>query len=212
MNRTLISMTAAALLLTGCAGTAVKPDAAPAAPAAATAADVPQLAPQDRAAFFVHYARSGDLAAVTRELNAGIGVNVHDNIGQTALIAAISQGSAEITALLLKRGANPDEADNAGWTPLHYATYFGSGVELIDLLLKAGAKIDAQNDRGITPLYFATATAHEIQVAYLIAHKADRNIASNNGITPLRLAQTKGFETIALLLDPAAPKPAPPKS
>ena len=193
----------AALLLAGCASQAPKPEAAPPAAAEAT----PALTPQDRNAFFVHYARNGDLANVRKELAAGIDVNVHDNLGQTALIAAVSHGALDVVNELIARRADVNAADVAGWTSLHYAAYFGAGNELIAALLKGGANIDARNDRGITPLYFATALAHAEQVKFFVDHGADRAIASNSGFTPLKVAQTKGYDGISALLDPTA-KPA----
>ena len=65
---------------------------------------------------------------------------------------------------LLKRGAKVDVVDKAGWTPLHFATFFSTDTAVMKTLLDAGASINAQNDRGITALYFAAATGHEQQV------------------------------------------------
>ena len=204
---------AAALLLAGCAASAPKPEAAAqAAPeagaeTATAAAATAELSPEDRNSFFVNFARTGDLASVKKELAAGIDVNVHDSLGQTALLAAVSHSALPVVNELIAHHADVNAADTAGWTPLHYAAYFGAGNELIAALLKGGASIDARNDRGITPLYFATALAHAEQVKFLLEHGADRAIASNSGFTPLKVAQTKGYDGIAALFDPAA-KPA----
>ena len=203
IRKTSVVLLAAALA--ACVGPAAKPEAStPAATPAADANPLAALSPEDRNAFFVNNARSGDLAALRRELDAGIDINVHDNLGQTALLAAVSHGAIDGVRLLLARHADPNATDSAGWTALHYATYFGVGTDLIDLLLQGGAAINARNDRGITALYFATAGAHAEQVRFLLAKGADREVASNAGYTPLRLAQTKGFDEIVALLDPAA--------
>lgn len=189
------------LLLSACAQQAARPQAP-----AATAAD--SLAPEDRVAFFVNDARDGRIDAVRQALDGGVAVNAKDSLEQTALLAAVSHNQLEEVKLLLARGADPNLADNAGWTPLHYAAWFGSGTVILTELLDHGARIDARNDRGITPLYFAAATGHDPQVRLLLARGADRSIASNSGYTPLRVAQVKGLDAIAALLDPQAARTA----
>lgn len=204
----------AALFLSGCAETAVKPDdAAPAAVAAAEAktppevnpvkaADIAKLSEEDRIGLTVHFARVGDLPGLKRMLDAGAPVDGRDTLDQTALIAAVSQDSLAGVQELLKRGAKIDLVDKAGWTALHFTTFFSTETGVMDALVKAGANVNAQNDRGITALYFAAATGHEAQVKYLLAHGADREIASKNGWSPLRISKVKGLEAIADLLDP----------
>ena len=215
MNRTLtlLGTTAALLALAACSAPATRSDTAATTHAKAAAGaetTAATLDPQDRNAFFVHFARTGDVAAVERELAAGIDINVRDNLGQTALIAAVSHSLLPVVNVLLQHHADANAADNSGWAPLHYAAYFGAGSEVMDALVAGGADVNLRNDRGITPLYFATAAAHDVQVASLLAHGADREIASNAGFTPLRLANTKGFTAIAALLAPAASSSAPP--
>lgn len=222
----LSSLTLAALaasLLAGCAGPAAKPAAATVAAQAADpskavpptvdAIDVASLSAEDRIGLTVHFARIGDLKALQKMLDAGVDVNGRDSLDHTPLIAAVSQDSAIAVRELLKRGARLDAVDKAGWTPLHFATYFSDATEVMGLLLDAGAAVDARNDRGITPLYFAAGTGHVAQVQLLLARGADRRLASNSGWTPLRIAQVKGIEPVARLLDPdgkgdGSPEPA----
>jgi len=191
-----------ALTLGGCAQQGARPEPAAAAPAAG-------LSPQDRVAFFVNHARQGKVDDLKQDLDAGIDVNGRDSLDQTALLAAVSHNELGEVQLLLGHGADPNLADNAGWTSLHYAAYFGSGTGIIAALLDHGAAIDRRNDRGITPLYFASATGHDAQVKLLLGRGADRSIASKAGYTALRVAQVKGFYTTAALIDPAAAKAAP---
>jgi ankyrin repeat protein len=212
----------AASLLAGCAGPAAKPEAAAVARAAdpskavpptVDALDVASLSAEDRIGLTVHFARIGDLKALQKMLDAGVDVNGRDSLDQTPLIAAVSQDSTVAVRELLKRGARLDAVDKAGWTPLHFATYFSDATEVMGLLLEAGASVDARNDRGITPLYFAAGTGHVAQVQLLLARGADRRLASNSGWTPLRIAQVKGIEPVARLLDPdgkgdGSPEPA----
>jgi len=154
--------------------------------------------------FFVHSARSGDLASLKKALDEGVAINVFDNLDQTALIAAVSQNKLDAVKLLVKRGADVNLVDRAGWAPLHFAVYFGTDTAVIDALIAGGAKLNAQNDRGITPLYFASITGHELQVKRLLAAGADSNVASKSGYTPLRVAQIKGLQGTAALLKTSA--------
>ena len=192
------------LALSGCAQTAGKPDTA------AVQYNGDGLSPEDRLAFFVNHARNGECDAVAQGIKAGIPVNQLDTLDQTALIAAVSHNSIECVRLLLDHGADPKVTDNAGWTPLIFATYFGGSDEMLNLLLDRGSDVNAQNDRGITALYMASASGHVPQVKLLLARGADRSIASKSGYTPLRIAQLKTLDPIVALLDPNAPQPTPP--
>ena len=198
MKTLLIAPVLAVLLFAGCAQQAAKSDAAP----AAAASD--GLSQEDRIAFFVNHARSGEIDALKQGLADGIPVNGRDSLDQTALLAAISHNSLDEVQLLLAHGADVNLADNAGWTPLHYAAWFGSSSVVLKELLDHGARIDARNDRGITALYFASVTGHEAQVRLLLERGADRSLASNSGYTPLRAAKVKGLDGIVALLDPQA--------
>jgi WD40 repeat protein len=65
---------------------------------------------------------------------------------------AAGYGHADIVAFLLGRGASPGRADDAGQTPLHWAT-FGPHAEVTRVLLAGGAAVDARDRRfEATPL------------------------------------------------------------
>ena len=199
------------LALSGCAQNTAKPDGA-----ATPATDTASLSTEDQVALFVNHARNGEYAELARAIKAGIPINQRDALDQTALIAAVSHNADDCVKLLLDHGADPKITDNAGWTPLIFAAYFGGDDELLKLLLDRGSDINARNDRGLTALYLAAATGHEPQVKLLLAHGADPSIASNSGYTPLRIAQLKSLDPIIALLDPkaaktssSAPTPAP---
>jgi len=188
--------------LAGCASTPGSSDAAvPAGTAASSPASASALTPQERVAFFVDHARHGDLDEVSKEIDAGIDVNQRDSLDQTALIAAVSHRSEDVVALLLEHHADPNIADNAGWTPLIYGAYFGADPSLLQRLIDHGAQINARNGRGITALFLASASGHEVQVKFLLDKGADRSIASAAGYTPERIAELKGLGRIVALLN-----------
>ena len=192
------------LLLAACATTPGAPASGTPPPVAAAPAQ-PQLSTEERVAFFVNHARAGELIDLARELKAGLDVNAIDSLDQTALIGAVSHKQLLAVKLLLNSGANPNLADQAGWTPLIHAVYSGADPDLLGILLDAGAEVNKPNDRGITALYLASVGGREEQVRYLLSRGADRSLASKAGYTPLKIAQLKGLEKIVNLLKAPAP-------
>uniref|UniRef100_A0A3B0JG30 Phosphocholine transferase AnkX n=1 Tax=Wolbachia endosymbiont of Aleurodicus floccissimus TaxID=2152762 RepID=A0A3B0JG30_9RICK len=63
--------------------------------------------------------------------------------------------AGEFIDLLLNSGADPNEKDDTGRTPLHYATRSDHCDTIIKLLLKNGANPDVQDNKGKTPLEIA---------------------------------------------------------
>ena len=60
----------------------------------------------------------------------------------------------EAAKALLKMGADVNEANATGWTPLHAAAFAGAN-KLVEFLVENGAKLDVQNGCGQTPLSLA---------------------------------------------------------
>jgi hypothetical protein len=96
--------------------------------------------------------RGGNVDRVRSLIARGADVNVRNHKGQAALHCAAKAGFADIVALLLDRGADPEALDNAGATPL--ATALRSTVKdkaklrtVVRALVAAGAdphRVDAQ--------------------------------------------------------------------
>ncbi|MGQ0503049.1 MAG: ankyrin repeat domain-containing protein [Panacagrimonas sp.] len=191
----------AMILLAGCASQPTPPVPAAQPPAAGVASPADGIGPRERIAFFVHDARTGKCDSLAASLDAGVPVDSVDAVDQTALIAAASKNHIECARILLDRGADPNRADPAGWTPVIHATYFGASPEFIELLAARGANVNAQNTRGVTALYLAAAGGHEASVAQLLALGADPNLATHTGTTPAKVAQIKGLSRIADVLN-----------
>ena len=60
----------------------------------------------------------------------------------------------EAAKALMKMGADVNEANATGWTPLHAAAFAGAN-KLVEFLVDNGAKVDVQNGCGQTPLSLA---------------------------------------------------------
>ena len=103
-----------------------------------------------------------DSLALTRELyEAGINVNARRNDGRTALYLTIQLKAKEIFDYLLSVGANIEEKNNYGNTPLWEAvnTSQGDGF-FIDKLLQKGADRNAKNNYGVSPKSLAETIAN----------------------------------------------------
>ncbi|MEZ5811674.1 MAG: ankyrin repeat domain-containing protein [Rhizobiaceae bacterium] len=114
-----------------------------------------------------------DVAMLRAALAAG---NRADNITSrydgTALIAAAHLGHHEVVKVLIDAGAPLDHVNNLGWTALIEAVVLGDG-----------------------------GSDHQMCVRHLLAAGADESIADRQGMTPLQLAQARGYAEIAGLLE-----------
>ncbi|VAI90087.1 unnamed protein product [Triticum turgidum subsp. durum] len=147
----------------------------------------------------LHIAASTGSLEVCRHLveELLIDVDLVDKEGRTPLFFATYRngGTAEY---LLDHGANPDKADNNGFSLLHYAAEIGI-CEMIELLLAKGAYVDPVSARG-TPLRGAAREGHYGAVKILLDHNADYN-KMVNGVTPLMAARdANSTECIKLLV------------
>lgn len=72
----------------------------------------------------------------------------------TWIISSVNRGYTEIVQLLLEYGADPNQCDCEGNTPLHLATVTNR-ISVVTLLLKAGSDILSVDERGHNPLQLA---------------------------------------------------------
>lgn len=110
----------------------------------------------DRGNTALHYAT--DESVVHLLLRYGANINSQNHRGQTLLIRFLKRttdkqtlciGSLGFVVCLLKHGADPNIADSAGNTPLHFVSHSG----IFEHLLERGANVTAKNLTGETPLH-----------------------------------------------------------
>ena len=78
--------------------------------------------------------------------------------------------------LALKYGADPNQTNQDGYTPLMFASHNGR-AKIVELLLAHGVDINYANQDGETALTLASRHGHTEVVELLLAHGADVNHA-----------------------------------
>lgn len=112
--------------------------------------------------------------------------------GESALAMACRYGMENLAEDLLARGADPNERDKVGATPLMWWTVAGS-ERIASRLLASGADLEAKDVQDWTALHWAAARGDpEIAKTLLIAG-ADWGARSKEGETALHVATRRGF-------------------
>jgi len=130
-------------------------------------------------------------------ISGGANVNAVDCYNRTPLyFAAINNYPGLIVSLLIKSLANVDVVTTAEMysrTPLMEAIY-NKNFEVATLLVDNGANVNLCDNEGYSAVHYAV-YAKAVQLFRLMLSKnGDANKKSNDGKTPLDLAQEQGYE------------------
>ena len=124
------------------------------------------------------------------------------------LLEATKRGDVAAVRTLLRGGADVNEAQGDGLTPLHVAAQEGN-LDIVRLLIGAHANVEAKTRLGdYTPLHLASGAAHESVVrALLDAGAQPAATTTYTGVTSLHLAAkaVHGESVVKLLLQKGAP-------
>jgi quinoprotein dehydrogenase-associated probable ABC transporter substrate-binding protein len=114
---------------------------------------------------------------------------------------AIIANDAARVKLLVEEGADVNETDRLGYTPLTSAArqrYSG----LVKLLIESGADVNKPDADGVTPLVHAIMRDDAESVKLLLRNGANTEIAGPQGYTPLALAiEERRYETAKVLIE-----------
>jgi uncharacterized protein len=126
----------------------------------------------------------------------GLAIPAH---AASPLADTIKAGDRQGALALIRAGADVNEPQNDGTTPLHWAVY-QVDPELVATLLRNEAEANVSNAFGATPLSQAARVANVDMVARLLDAGADPDMANSDGQTPLMLAAWTGVVEVAELL------------
>lgn len=145
--------------------------------------------PEDRR--LVEAAEAGDAGVVTTRLADGAPVDALDGLfGWAALHYAANSSHADIVAILLDAGADPDMASRFDETALDLAASAGA-QDVVDLLIAAGADIH-RDTIGWTALHAAAARGEVGVIGRLLGAGALVDARNSIGETPLIEAAANG--------------------
>ena len=109
----------------------------------------------------------GDLAGVTKALEAGASAQTEDRFGVSLTHRAAAGGHAELLRLLLARGATADCTSDVGNTPLMLAAANGH-LPVVELLLAEGVDPERENRWGYRAAAWADWSASAADIKAVI--------------------------------------------
>ena len=141
------------------------------------------------------------------ELNTPEGMMYFQEIGNSSLHIAISQGHGGVLRILLEHWMHTHGADGRdpyGLTALMLAAA-GGDEEMAGVLVSNGCPVNAQTDVGTTALMFAAARGQVSMLQFLLDRGADATLVNARGYTALSLAQEHGHAGVVSILEGTVP-------
>ena len=141
---------------------------------------------------------NNNLNAVKFFLNRKINPNNNYNMSGL-LLHSVKNNNLDITKALLSNGANIDEVDKNGDTPLLFALK-ADYLELVQFLLSRNANFEAKDKDNMTPLLLACKIGNLKLVQFLFNKNANVEVKNINKDTILTIAAESGHKDIVEFL------------
>ncbi len=148
---------------------------------------------------FTRVVEKGDTGAVDLFLAAGMSADARDSRGKTALIAAASGGSDEISRKLLSKGADVNARDSDGSTALMEAAQ-NDHKGTTRVLLENNSDVNIGDNSGRTALIRAAARGHSEMVRILLNKGARVDLKDKQGRDALMWAEINDHSDVVSLL------------
>ncbi len=129
-------------------------------------------------------AASGDVATVTKLVEAKVPLDEKDSGGQTALLIAVQNNQVNVANILIEAGANINAQANNRDTPWLLAGASGR-TEIIRAMIPVGPDFSIRNRYGGNALIPACERGHVETIALLLTTRIDLNHVNNLGWTCL---------------------------
>ncbi len=153
-------------------------------------------------------ARAARLGALTGALAAGADIDARDQDGATALFRAVAERRANVAALLLLYGANPNLARNDGKTPLMQCVtgYDMESERMLVEFILAGADVNAVTKDGVTPLSASVHSRNNTAAQWMLWRGASTDVHTPDGTLMQEAALNQDWPSMIELLKRAGLK------
>lgn len=151
-------------------------------------------------------ASARDLEQVRNMLahGANLASCVHPDTGDTALHVAARLSDLDLVEVCMGHGVEVDPANAQGEMPLHLAAE--AELPVVRLLVELGARLNEADGQGEVPLIRACRRGNAQVARYLVEMRADTDLTTPLGDTPVQIAQRLGHrETVMALCLQGAP-------
>ncbi|KAF5296332.1 hypothetical protein FQA39_LY12549 [Lamprigera yunnana] len=143
----------------------------------------------------LHFAITQKVNVIQELLDAGLDIDMRDDIGYTPLLLALQFGLLKIAKLLIENGANIHAINDAGNSSLHFAVTQNSKDLLLELLCK-GVTTEHRNAFNCTPVLLAIGNKKLHIAQTLIRGGANYQVCDNDGNSCLHYAAINGFNKL----------------